>query len=360
MMGRSNYDAPRSQPPVSSFPHQYHPLSPSGGSNGAPPSSFAGSCFNAFMNGRIPLCIILLLILGFIAWHVETDAARRQVELLNLTLTQSEQQMIEHTASMEQLAEGVTINPRQRLPVKASYRCLLVGDSLTVGYYWDQKEHPNHPYLIYLDHLLSMRHPNLKFEFVMEAEGGECVISTCTTKSMLARVTDRLAHVNPDTHEREYFDLAIIMGGTNDIFHDFDAKDVAHGLSSLHKLIWEQAPPVGAHASTAPVSRPKTIALTIPQWGDTDAWRPPKRQSKLHPKVAAAARGFVNQQLIDFSMKEKEQCTLINLDQWFPRHTLAPRELTRKWAENVHPTPFGYDEIGLIVYQHLKHILPQN
>ena len=55
-----------------------------------------------------------------------------------------------------------------------------------------------------------------------------------------------------------------------------------------------------------------------------------------------------------------EPCTLVDLDLWFPKHSLTPRELERKWRDWVHPSPFGYDEIGLIVYQHLQHILPQS
>lgn len=277
----------------------------------------------------------------------------------------------------------VSQNPRSRLPVKSSYRVLLLGDSLTVGYYWSAQNHTSHPYVLYLDHMLSLHHPHLSFEFLMEAEGGECVISTCTRESLLSRLQHRLDHVDPDTKQKDYFDLAIIMGGTNDIYHDFDAADVWNGIQTLHRMIWNQIPPTasgseeGAAAAAAvgnklkgkkpllalPPFSPKTIGLTIPEWGEDDSWRPPKRPSKLHPKLAHAARGFVNSRLRSLCTSNpahSEQCSTIDLDVWFPRRSLTPREKERKWAENVHPTPYGYDEIGLIIYQHLKRILPQN
>ena len=251
-----------------------------------------------------------------------------------------------------------SVNPRARLPVKSTYRVLLVGDSLTVGYYWAPTNHTLHPYLLHLEELLSTRHPQLHFEFTFEAEGGECVILACTRRSLLERVTARLKQSRGG-----YFDLAIILAGTNDIFHDLDARDVSHGLESLHNLVWNQSPPKSELHSEGAIAhvQPKTIAITIPQFGDSEAWRPPHRQTKLAPAVAAAARTLINSNLIDLcQVRHAEWCTLINLDHWFPRHSLAPRELTKLWAENVHPTPAGYDEIGLVVYQHINSILPLN
>lgn len=256
-----------------------------------------------------------------------------------------------------------SVNPRARLPVKSTYRVLLIGDSLTVGYYYSPLNHTHHPYLLHLEELLSTRHPQLHFEFTMEAEGGECVISACTRRSLLERVTDLLKQPNRGSTGGGYFDLAIIMGGTNDIFHDLDAADVSHGLEALHNLVWNQSPPKNELHSEGAVAhvQPKTIALTIPQFGDTEAWRPPKRQTKLSPSVAASARTLINSNLIDLcQVRHAEVCTLVNLDHWFPRRSLAPRELEKLWAENVHPTPAGYDEIGLVVFQHLQNILPLN
>lgn len=305
------------------------PHSAKGGSGS---SSWPATIRNLLSTGRLPLCILITLIVGFIVWQIESGVSQQGDATLALSLQQAEQEMIDHAIQIEQKQFGPNMNPRQRLPVKHVYRCLVVGDSLTVGYYWSPSSHDSHPYLDNLEKLLAQRHPNLQFEFTMDAQGGECVISTCASKSMIARVKDRLAA------EREHFDLAILLGGTNDIYHDFDALDISHGLQTVHKLFWEHSSSSSLSSGGASSSATKTVALTIPQWGDSDSWRPPRRPSKLLPAVAAAARSTVNKQLSDFCFANSEQCTLVNLDEWFPRHTLTPRELERKWAEDVHPT----------------------
>jgi hypothetical protein len=343
-------DSPARLEMMSNKQRPYSPLSPI---HHAQPVSYTSQLRNACASGRIPLCLVIVLILAFIAWHVETDTGRQHLEAVQKDRVEELQKITDAALTTSTLE---SVNPRQRLPVKSSYRALILGDSLTCGYRWMPEMQPHHPYLTYLSHLLEVHHPHIRVDFTFDAEPGECVISTCMSKSMIARATDDLAHVDPETHTRAFYDFAIILGGTNDLFHDFDAKDISHGLQTIHSMIWDQKTPSGAQ----PVSKPKTIALTVPQWGDSDLWRPPNKQSKLHPSVAGAARGTVNKALSEFCLAHSEECTLIDLDVWFPRHTLTPRDLARKWQENVHPTAFGYDEIGLLIYQHLQRILPQN
>jgi lysophospholipase L1-like esterase len=85
---------------------------------------------------------------------------------------------------------------------------LLVGDSLTTG----QSRGPDgliwHPYRLRLEELLSTRHPHLHFQVESEAQEGECASDACVKQSLLERVQHRL-------EQGQYFDLAVIMAGTN-------------------------------------------------------------------------------------------------------------------------------------------------
>lgn len=237
------------------------------------------------------------------------------------------------------------------LPLKSSYRLLLVGDSLTVGYYWSPDDNrTTHPYMVQLQRLLETRHSHLEFNLVLDAQGGECVMSACSNKSLLARVADRVLPPTGDSehqrHEETSYDIVILMGGTNDIFHDFHAEDVLDGLMQMHEMSWRQSA--------------QTLALTIPQYGEDETWRPPNRSSTLPLSESSSARTFINDGLREFcSHAHGAECTLVDLDRWFPRHGLTPEERREKWAENVHPTPAGYDEIGRIVYEHVRRLLPQ-
>jgi len=317
-------------------------------------------------SGRLPLFLVIVVILLFIAWHTETEPERLQEEITRIKMEEESQSVQQEAAEQQHLVMGEGASPRSRLPVKSSYRCLLIGDSLTAGYYWKDGVRQYHPYLLTLRRLLAERHPHLNIDFVLDATPGECVISKCVNQSLVARAKHHVKILPGDTPEQKrhkYVDLAIILGGTNDIFHDFDADDIFNGLREMHQLIWNQSPPPlpdapSSHHLSTPPSAPKTLALTVPQFGMSDAWRPSRRPSKLPELVAARARGTINRQLSALCREHSEQCVLVNLDRWFPRWTLTERERQRKWTEDVHPTPDGYDEIGLVVYQHIKRILP--
>lgn len=162
-----------------------------------------------------------------------------------------------------------------------------------------------------------------------------------------------------------FFFFLSFLATVADILRDFDVDDISDALEQMHTLFWSQQPASpsasasasGSGGDGANLAATKTLALTVPQWGDSEAWRPSRRPTSLTASEASEARGHVNGRLASLCRGRPDQCSLVDLDQWFPRHTLVARELARKWADEVHPTPEGYDELGLIVYQHIRHLL---
>lgn len=57
---------------------------------------------NAFTSGRLPLCLVLILILSFLAWHVETDQ-NQQLKTIISEQQKEEAVRIAATASLEKL-----------------------------------------------------------------------------------------------------------------------------------------------------------------------------------------------------------------------------------------------------------------
>lgn len=96
------------EPSKSAFHDSRFPLSPRS-SSASSSSSLKSCCINGLTSGRLPLCLVLLLILGFLLWHVETEPRRTQETLASLTTT--ENHLVEATEQHE-LASSVHMPAR--------------------------------------------------------------------------------------------------------------------------------------------------------------------------------------------------------------------------------------------------------
>jgi len=261
------------------------------------------------------------------------------------------------------LGGGRSLPPEARLAVKSSYRVLLVGDSLTEGMVRGQD---SHPYRLNLERLLQERYPYVTFTFETDVQSGECVSDKCRSKSLHDRVTDRL---HPGGKPAEFIDLAIVLGGTNDILRDFSAAQITAALSTIHWMLWTQPPPAlvpspdGEPGEMVPVpfTSPKTLMLSIPQMGSDDNWRPEGRASRQSD--AAEIRGDVNAHMEALCRKRPAQCTFVNLERKLPRWGLGglpydDAQLQRMWSDDIHPSAEGYDELGRIIFNAIRPLMP--
>jgi hypothetical protein len=153
---------------------------------------------------------IVLLLISLIAW--QWTRSRSNGPPLKLVTGDS--------VTSDVAVEVVSTNP-----LKRSMRILLLGDSLTVGY-WRHMQGPPHPYLLSLSKLVAKNFPHLQIAWVMDATSGECVTQMCVEESLVDRVKRRVQGA-----KAQYFDVAIVMGGTNS--EQYSVENDGSSLSTL-------------------------------------------------------------------------------------------------------------------------------
>lgn len=195
-------------------------------------------------------------------------------------------------------------------------RILAFGDSLTEG--WTAFGTKFHPYSSKLQILLQSLPVSKPFSIINRGISGE------TTEQMQARLPRILAKDGP-------FDLAIILGGTNDLGRSLDKKanSLFERLKSLHEEILKECP--------------LSVALTIPEGGFDE------RNPALRKK-----RSKVNQLLKDYVQANRDKMILCDLSVKLPHKSLSEEDRRRFWHDGLHFTPDGYDRMAEVIFEDIK------
>ncbi|XP_002155278.3 uncharacterized protein LOC100201534 [Hydra vulgaris] len=201
---------------------------------------------------------------------------------------------------------------------------LAFGDSLTEGYLEGGARF--HPYTTELEKLLNTNSFNgTRFQIINEGMSGECAFVEMNTRLPLVLDSYVLR-----------FDLALILGGTNDLRRLDCAKkiNVAYEVITLHKLLHKRGIP--------------TVVITIPEHDDT--YLSELRQdynSEEYKKI----REVTNNKLRGFAKKNPTKTLLCDLAKLFPMSSLNPRQHKQLWDDTVHPSEFGYNKIASIIFK---------
>ena len=206
-------------------------------------------------------------------------------------------------------------------------RVLCFGDSLTAGY---RKAKESTPYGTQLRERLGE-----KYEVVVSGVPGE------TTGEMVVRIEEVIKKAKEGGGRM--FDLAVVLGGTNDVARKVPAEEVMANLTAIHQAL---------HAEGC-----KTIALGIPQ----------HYQMFMHGGYFAQVRDTINESLEKLSLSvhaiRAQQMTFLTLDPrlpYFDPTTTTPSELhSDLWDDGIHFSEKGYTQLGTCVADHIlnNHIL---
>ncbi|XP_031561161.1 uncharacterized protein LOC116297137 [Actinia tenebrosa] len=206
-------------------------------------------------------------------------------------------------------------------------RILAFGDSLTQGHTYQLTHF--HPYTHRLRQLLQ-EHKSVKFDVDNAGITGEFVRDQMTKRLPLL-----LRKNGP-------YNLIIILGGTNDLgdFNPGEEKALFKEIVSLHDI---------AHEHGA-----KTLLLTIPEsdyiFKDMGA-----NGTSYIKEDGEKGRILINGMLRDFA-KENDDVTLCDLDQEHRHTNLKEEEKVKYWDDGLHYTPEGYDRMGEIIFEKIKHL----
>lgn len=197
------------------------------------------------------------------------------------------------------------------------FRILAFGDSLTEG--WCDFGTKFHPYTRKLQTLI----PSLSKSVDVVNRG----VSGETTKQMSERLPLVFNKDGP-------FDLVTILGGTNDLGLSLnkDGEPLFRRLRSLHELALQHTP--------------LSVAVTIPETG----YEAMDRFTALREK-----RLQVNALLKQYVQDCGSKIILSDLSAKLPRKSLSHEDRTKFWADDLHLTPAGYDRMGEIIFEDIKH-----
>lgn len=195
-------------------------------------------------------------------------------------------------------------------------RILAFGDSLTEG--WCYFGTTFHPYSSKLQILLQSLPVSKPFSVVNRGVSGE---TTEGMQTRLPRVLD----------EDGLFDLAIILGGTNDLGGSLDnnADPLFERLKSLHEMILKECP--------------LSVAITIPESGFDE------RYPALREK-----RSKVNQLLKGYVQANGDRMILCDLSVKLPHNSLSEEDRIRFWHDGLHFSPDGYDRMAEVIFEDIK------
>eukprot|EP00112_Aurelia_sp_Birch-Aquarium-sp1_P020721 Seg540.10 transcript_id=Seg540.10/GoldUCD/mRNA.D3Y31 product="hypothetical protein" protein_id=Seg540.10/GoldUCD/D3Y31 len=201
------------------------------------------------------------------------------------------------------------------------YRILCFGDSLTEG--WHNNGFKFHPYTIRLAELFKANGKD-NVELINRGLSGETV-----HPEMVTRLPAILKRESP-------FNLAIILGGTNDLAFLSTAKKV--GLFENIKTLHEMAHEKGV----------KTCALTIPN-----------ASFDMLPTFAEYVnyREDVNKRIREFVSQKSEMVCLVDLSSKLPMFGVSDEDLSKYWDDDLHFTPQGYDRMAELIFEVIKNFM---
>eukprot|EP01080_Neovahlkampfia_damariscottae_P000284 gene284-6699_t len=186
-------------------------------------------------------------------------------------------------------------------------KILALGDSLTHGYYF--RGYKQHSYCIKLNELIKKN--SLDYEAIEYGESGE------VTEGMYKRC-QKILKLN----QKNQFQVAIILGGTNDLAYKLSAEQIFENLKKIHELCFSQGVMM-------------TICVTIPEnVVDFDYEEYNERKRKT------------NDLLREYVKQNQQKMVLCDLYSKIPYSSTTEEERKELWDDNLHFTPKGYDKMG--------------
>ncbi|CAH3168328.1 unnamed protein product [Pocillopora meandrina] len=154
-------------------------------------------------------------------------------------------------------------------------------------------------------------------------------VSGETIDEMNARLPEVLDEGGP-------FDIVIILGGTNDLGMrlDEDGEPLFSRLRSLHELALRHSP--------------LSVAVTVPETG---------YETMDGYTVVRAKRLQVNALLKNFVQQCGSKMLVSDLATKLPRESLSDEDRRTLWADHLHFSPAGYDRMGEIIFEDIRHCL---
>lgn len=203
---------------------------------------------------------------------------------------------------------------------------ICFGDSLTEGWIDDGKAF--HPYTDRLTELLIQENP--KNKVLNYGISGETIIN-----GMVKRLPTVLEN-NPDC------DLIIFQGGTNDILQ-FPALantlDLYQYFSQLMGVVTES-------------KIPKVLVLTM-----TELYFVESDGATMDQNTSNALRLNFNQNIrqnVDNLSTNTTKLSVCDMEKELPMFKIPKEDLDKFWDDFIHPTAYGYDRMGEIIFRKLK------
>lgn len=222
---------------------------------------------------------------------------------------------------------------------------LLIGDSLTEGYYsYGMKFHS---YAEKLEELLCANFPNcnnsdndqhdngnnegMKLPFLIHQHG----VSGELTVDMEMRLVEDLQKAESKGKEHLY-DFVCILGGTNDLGYEVLPEKVCHNLETMYKNVRK-------HNSNAIL-----VAITIPE------------ARFIHEPKYIQSRNQINAWILNYG-KDDPNVVHVDLEHLLPH--FKNEEKTEvdaiHWDDALHMTKIGYDRFGELVFEAIRNLVPK-
>lgn len=201
-------------------------------------------------------------------------------------------------------------------------KILCIGDSLTKGYYGDNKKF--HPYTeILQDMLADYVGDKQSVEVVNKGIGGEKIH------------TDMRERLKKELRQSKY-DIVVIMGGVNDLVH--------LTFEQINQYLFKDILSMHVNANKRGV---KSVAMTmLPAKVDKRKLKHLSRKQfeKLRNRVNSKIRKMKN------SSSTRKNIFVCDAEKYFPYFSSD-----RFWtADEVHPSPAGYDRMGQLIFDCIK------
>lgn len=206
-------------------------------------------------------------------------------------------------------------------------RILCFGDSLTEG--WIQGGKRFHPYTIQLKSLLDEEMQS-KCEVINEGLSGEMVHGEMNKRLPL------VLEKHPE------IDLLVIQGGTNDILLNKNLKEKVDLFEEFKKLV----------DISKTYNVPKVCVLTIMQGYYTDA-----DDAVMTHTESNQIRVNCNEKIRSYAVQNQNLIMLCDIEWRLPCFDLNENEKKTMWDDCIHPSIAGYEQMGRVIFDHIKNIL---